>query len=150
MSVPTNKTSIMTPRTKTIASWILRGLAAFILLQTLFFKFTGAAESVYVFSSLGVEPWGRIGTGVLELIASALILWPRTTAIGALLALGLMGGALLTHFFILGIAVQNDGGQLFLYALIVFISAAVLIIWYRQQLLSYIPTRFIPARFSRI
>ena len=48
-------------------SWALRLIVAVILLQTLFFKFSAAKESVYIFSTLGMEPWGRIGSGVFEL-----------------------------------------------------------------------------------
>lgn len=102
--------------------WTARLVAAIILLQTLFFKFSGAPESVELFTRLGVEPWGRIGTGVLELIASILILIPATVWAGSLLALGLMGGALLSHVFVIGI-LRDDGGQLFLYALIVLACA---------------------------
>lgn len=122
----------------TILYWLLRGLAALIMLQTLFFKFTAAPESVYIFSKLGMEPYGRIAIGVLELIASILILIPRTTAYGAVLAIGLMGGALFFHLTRLGIVVQNDGGQLFIYCLLVFFSALVLAIHSRQQLFSLI------------
>jgi hypothetical protein len=118
----------------TIFHWALRLLAAVIMLQTLFFKFTAAPESVYIFSTLGLEPWGRIGIGMLELVASILILIPRTTAFGAALALGLMGGALFFHVTKLGIVVQGDGGQLFIYALLVFLSSAGLIIIFREQL----------------
>ncbi|HUR12361.1 MAG TPA: DoxX family protein [Flavitalea sp.] len=132
----------MSPRTKTIISWIARAIAALIMLQTLFFKFTAAEESVYIFSSLHMEPWGRIGTGIMELIASVLILIPRTTAIGALLALGLMGGAMLSHIFFLGIAVQGDRGQLFIYAAIVFFCALYLLIKNRRQLLTFVPSRY--------
>lgn len=114
---------------------MLRGIAAVLMLQTLFFKFTASPESVYIFSTLGIEPWGRIGTGIMELIASILILLPRTTAIGALLSMGIMGGAIASHLFILGIPVQDDGGQLFMYAVIVFLSALLLAWMYRHQLL---------------
>jgi uncharacterized membrane protein YphA (DoxX/SURF4 family) len=110
-----------------IAMWILRLLAAVILLQTLFFKFTAAPESVYIFSTIGIEPWGRIGTGIMELVASILILIPATTAFGALLAIGLMSGAIFFHFTKLGISVQNDGGQLFIYALLVLFSSGILL-----------------------
>jgi DoxX. len=115
--------------------WILRLLSAVIMLQTLFFKFSAAPESVYIFSKLDMEPWGRISIGVLELIASILILIPRTTAFGALLAVGLMSGAIFIHLTQLGIEVQGDSGQLFIYALIVLISSLVLAIVYRQQVL---------------
>jgi uncharacterized membrane protein YphA (DoxX/SURF4 family) len=121
--------------------WILRGLAAIILLQTLFFKFSAAEESVYIFSTLGMEPWGRIGSGVIELIASILLLIPRTTAIGALLGLGVMSGAIFFHLTRLGIVVKDDHGQLFIYALLVFFSCAILAWSFRRQLLAF----FIPA-----
>jgi putative oxidoreductase len=113
---------------KRIISVILRLVAAFILLQTLYFKFTAQPESVYIFSQVGIEPWGRIGTGVAELIAAILLLIPRTIAYGALMAAGIMLGALVTHLFILGIEVQGDGGQLFAYALIVLAASVVLLI----------------------
>ena len=93
-----------------IILWILRILAALIMLQTLYFKFTAAPESIYIFSTLGMEPYGRIGTGIGELIASILLLYPRTTGYGAVICLGLMSGALFFHITKLGIVVQNDGG----------------------------------------
>jgi uncharacterized membrane protein YphA (DoxX/SURF4 family) len=113
--------------------WILRIIPALIMLQTLFFKFTAADESVYIFTALGVEPWGRIGTGIAELFASILILIPATTAIGALIAIGIMSGALLSHVFVLGIAVRGDGGQLFLYALITWVCALILLGLYKLK-----------------
>src|SRR5579885_865927 len=108
-------------KTHTVASWIFQLIAAGILLQTLLFKFTAAPESVYIFTTLGMEPWGRIGIGVLELIASILILYPKTTGTGATLGAGLMAGAIFFHLTKLGLVVQDDGGQLFIYALLVFI-----------------------------
>ena len=129
----------MSPSFKTAIAWLFRLIAAVIMLQTLFFKFTASPESVYIFSELGIEPWGRIGTGVMEVIASLLILIPRTTAMGALLAVGLMTGAILSHVLFLGISVQGDGGQLFIYALLVFICSLILLIWYRRQLFALIP-----------
>src|SRR5688572_30639208 len=98
----------MTTQAKNILYWILRLIAAIIMLQTLFFKFSAAPESVYIFTTLGMEPWGRIGIGVLELIASILILYPRTTAFGAILGVGLMAGAIFFHLTKLGIEVQGD------------------------------------------
>lgn len=121
-------------RAATIVSWIARLVAAGILLQTLWFKFTGAPESVYIFGTLGVEPWGRITTGVFELIAAALLLWPRTAAWGALLAAGLVAGAIMSHLAFLGIEVQGDGGLLFGLAVIV-LAASLLVLWlHRGQL----------------
>ncbi len=108
--------------------WLMRLTVAGILLQTLFFKFTGAAESVFIFETLGAEPYGRIGSGVAELIAAALILTPSTVAIGALLALGVISGAIVSHLTVLGIEVMGDGGLLFALAVVVLVcSAAVLV-----------------------
>jgi uncharacterized membrane protein YphA (DoxX/SURF4 family) len=117
----------------TIAPWVLRGVAAIIMLQTLYFKFSGSEESVYIFSQLGMEPWGRIGTGILELIASILILYPKTTFFGSVLAIGLMTGAIFAHLTKLGISVKSDGGQLFIYALLVLISSIILAVIYRND-----------------
>lgn len=118
-----------------ISLWILRIVAAVILLQTLFFKFTAAEESVFIFSELGMEPWGRIGTGLFELAAALLLLYPKTTAIGALLSAGLMLGAIGAHLTKLGIEIKGDRGLLFIYALIVLLASLVLIFVYRQELL---------------
>ena len=125
-----------------IGIWALRIIAALILLQTLFFKFSGAEESIYIFSTLGMEPWGRIGSGVLELIASILILYPRTTFIGAALGAGLMSGAIFFHLTKLGISVKGDGGQLFIYALLVFISCVILLFICRKELMDAIKLIF--------
>lgn len=114
--------------------WLLRLVPAVILLQTLFFKFTAAPESVYIFSTLGIEPYGRIGSGVFELISAILILWPRHTWLGALLGLGTMMGALFSHIFILGIEVQNDGGWLFFLAVVTSICCVLLLFIFRAQI----------------
>jgi len=118
-------------RAQTIASWIFQLVAAVILGQTLFFKFTGAPESRYIFETLGAEPWGRLGSGALELVAVILLLVPRTAGAGAVLALGLMTGALGAHLTRLGIEVQGDGGLLFALAITVFVSALV-VAWLRR------------------
>ena len=117
-----------------VATWIARIIAAVILVQTLFFKFTASAESVYIFSTLGMEPFGRIGSGIAELIAALLILVPRTTLLGALLALGIIGGAILSHIFILGIEVENDGGLLFILALTVFVCCVFLVYQSKEKI----------------
>ena len=117
----------------TIAPWVLRIIAALIMLQTLYFKFSGSEESVYIFSQLGMEPWGRIATGILELIASILILYPKTTFFGSVLAIGLMLGAVGAHLTKLGIVVRNDGGQLFIYGILVLLSSFILVIIYRND-----------------
>lgn len=107
--------------------WIVKLIAVVILVQTLFFKFTGAEESIYIFETLGVDPYGRIGSGIIELIASILILIPRTTLLGALLALGTMFGALFSHIFVLGIVVKEDGGTLFSLAIITLVCCLILV-----------------------
>jgi putative oxidoreductase len=115
-------------------SWALQLIVAGILLQTLFFKFTGAAESVYIFSSLGAEPWGRIGSGVVELIAALLLLYPATITIGAVLALGVIAGAIVSHLTVLGIEIQGDGGLLFFLALAVFVASAAILFLRRGEI----------------
>ncbi len=118
-----------------------RLIAAGILLQTLYFKFTGAPESVYIFTTLGAEPWGRIGSGVMELISSALLFVPGWTWLGAGLALGLMGGAILSHLTQLGIVVQDDGGLLFALALVTAMCSAVVLFLHRRAI-PLVGTRF--------
>ena len=117
-----------------IILWIIKLTAVIILLQTLYFKFTGAEESVYIFQTLGIEPFGRIGSGVVELIASILILIPRTTLLGALLGLGTRLGAIFSHIFVLGIEVKNDGGTLFVLAVITLISCLLLVYTERNKI----------------
>ena|SRR5579859_1526615 len=117
----------------TLVLWIFRLLAALIMLQTLYFKFTAHPQSVHLFTILGMEPWGRIGIGILELIASGLILYPRTTGYGAVLGLGLMSGAIFFHLTRLGIKFDGDY-VLFGYAVTAFISCAILSFFYRLEL----------------
>lgn len=117
-----------------ILLWIVRIVVAVILLQTLFFKFTGAPESVYIFETVGQEPWGRYGSGVVELVAAVLLLTPRFVAIGAVLSLGVISGAIFFHLTKLGIVVQDDGGLLFILALVVWAGSAFLLWHYRRTL----------------
>jgi putative oxidoreductase len=118
---------------KNIFSWLLRIAAALILLSTLYFKFTGHPESVALFTKLGVEPWGRIGTGVVELIAGVLLLIPSAVFLGASLGVGLMAGAILSHLTVIGIESKGDGGQLFILAIIVLVCCLVLLVLHKQQ-----------------
>jgi len=111
---------------------LVRVVAAIILLQTLYFKFTGQPESIYIFTQVGMEPWGRYLIGVLELVAAILLLIPGTQGIGALLGAGLMAGALFFHLSILGVEVQEDGGYLFFLALGVF-AACTLVAWVSRK-----------------
>src|SRR5262245_44656178 len=117
-----------------VLSWILQLAVAAILFQTLFFKFSAAPESVYIFSKLGLEPWGRIGSGVVELVATILLLIPATVNLGALLALGVITGAIASHLTTLGIVVLDDGGLLFVLALIVFVGSAVILVLRRREI----------------
>jgi hypothetical protein len=119
-----------------IACWVLQVVAAVILFQTLFFKFTGAKESVYIFSTLGMEPWGRIGSGIAELIASVLLLIPRTAVFGAILSLGVISGAIVSHLTKLGIALPavGDHGELFALAVVVFVASALVLVIRRHEI----------------
>jgi hypothetical protein len=127
-----------------VTSWIARLVAAFIMGQTLFFKFTGAEEARALFTTLGAEPWGRIGTGVLELIAVVLLLVPRTAALGGLFGVGLMLGAVGAHFTRLGIEVSGDGGTLFVMALVTLAASTTVTYLHRAQL--PVVGRLLPAR----
>jgi uncharacterized membrane protein YphA (DoxX/SURF4 family) len=117
-----------------VLSWVCRIVAAVILLQTLYFKFTGAPESVYIFTKVGLEPWGRYASGGAELFAAILLLLPRTAVVGALLAAGVMIGAIGSHLTKLGIVVQDDGGLLFALAVTVFVCAIVTAFIHRRQI----------------
>ncbi|MBE8365502.1 DoxX family protein [Leptospira borgpetersenii] len=122
---------------KKLLLYCLRTIVAFILLQTLFYKFTGASESVAIFSKLGVEPWGRIGTGILELVASILLFLPGWNWLGSFLGLGLMSGAVFSHLFVIGIEQDNDGGLLFLLALGNAILC-ILLLWLEKDILTIV------------
>jgi hypothetical protein len=121
-------------RSKTVVSWAVQLVVAVILLQTLFFKFTGAEESVYIFTRVGAEPWGRIGSGVMELAAAVMLLIPALVPYGAILTAGAMSGALLSHLTILGIEVKGDGGLLFGLALTCFVGALVILALRRAEI----------------
>jgi len=133
---------------RAIISWVCRIVAAVILLQTLFFKFTAAPESVYIFTKVGtfihtyvpflavstVEVWGRIGSGVMELIAAVLLLTPRFVWAGAVLAMAATAGAIASHLVFLGIEVQGDKGLLFALALTVFVTGGLALFLHRNQI----------------
>jgi len=118
----------------TILSWILRVTAAVILAQTLWFKFTAAPESVYIFDKVGLGAPGRIGSGVAELISAILLLIPRTAWAGAILAIGVMGGAIMSHLTLLGIDVMGDHGELFGLAVIVALCSAIVLFLHRREI----------------
>lgn len=115
---------------------IARFGAAAILLQTLFFKFTAASESVYIFTTLGIEPFGRIGSGIAELIAAILLLWPNKSLIGALLSAAVMAGAIASHLLFLGYEIMDDGGFLFSLAAIVFVLNLTIILFNSEKIIS--------------
>ena len=116
---------------------ILRLIIAVILLQTSRYKFLAHPDSVYIFSILGLEPYGRIGIGVTELVASLLILIKRTSWSGALLAVGLMAGAIFSHLTPLGIEVKGDGGTLFYMAVGTWILA-LMVLWSERKNILFI------------
>jgi len=126
---------------RTVFIWLLRIIAAVILLQTLYFKFTAHPQSVELFTTLGMEPWGRIGTGIAELVTAFLLLIPRTTLLGAFMGLGLMSGAIFFHLTKLGI---NFGGDpvLFSYAVITFVCCSCLIVIFRKNIPQLLKLKF--------
>jgi putative oxidoreductase len=127
---------------KNSISWILRLTVAVILLQTLYFKFTAHPDSVHIFSALGVEPWGRIVLGIIELFTAILILLPKFKTIGMSISLGIISGAVFSHILVLGINVSNDGGTLFSLAIIVLTASTIYLIMNKKEIIS-ITTKFI-------
>jgi len=117
---------------------IIRIIIAVLLLQTLYYKFSAHPDSVYIFTQIGLEPFGRVGIGVLELIAAILIIIPRTIWIGSLLTIGIIGGAIIMHLTLLGITINNDGGLLFYMALIVFLLSLIILINERKNILTIV------------
>ena len=138
----------MLTKSQTILSWVLQLAAAVIMGQTLFFKFTGAPEPIYIFTTLGAEPYGRWLAGISELVAVVLLLWPAMAGAGALLGMGVMSGALLAHLTTkLGIEVLGDGGLLFYLGVGVWVACAVIVLIRRHQLLgqaNVLRQRFLP------
>jgi len=139
----------MPSQNQTRVSWVLQVAAAVIMGQTLFFKFSGAPEPIYIFTTLGAEPYGRWLAGVSELVAVVLLLWPVMAGVGALLGVGVMSGALLAHLTTkLGIEVLGDGGLLFSMGVVVWVACAVIVFIRRNQLMAQAKTlrqRFLPA-----
>lgn len=134
---------LLEPRTASsrrwaIVSWCAQILVAVILFQTLFFKFSAAEESVYIFTTLGMEPWGRIGSGLVELVAVVLILTPRRVVFGALLSLGVISGAIFSHLTKLGVVVKDDGGLLFILAVTVFAGSLGILAIRRAELATWL------------
>lgn len=126
-------------RRERIASWVCRTVAAAIMIETLFFKFTGAPESVYLFSKMGMESWWRYGQGIWELAASLLLLTPRLGWAGGILTLGALGGAIVSHITVLGIEVQGDHGLLFAMAILTFVCGFIVTFLHRHEIPSYAP-----------
>lgn len=124
-------------------SWILRIAIAVIFLQTLFYKFTGHPDSVHIFTTLGLEPYGRIGLGITEAITAMLLLLPKTKVYGIILGLGIIIGAIVSHLIVLGVETSNDGGSLFILALIVLVASVILLYIHKSELITlfkkYVP-----------
>ena len=127
-------TSIKLSKGLSVVSWLARIVAAVILLQTLYFKFSAHPDSVAIFTAVGQEPIGRVGSGIVELIASVLLFVPGLTAVGAALAVGVMSGAIFFHLTKLGVVVNNDGGSLFVLAVVVWVCSAFVLWLYRKTL----------------
>ena len=157
-----NQASAKMSSSAVVVGWVLRLVAAVILLQTLFFKFTGAPESVYIFTKLSEflsrvvapvlgtniagmvarsEALSRVGSGVMELVAAILLIWPRYSWAGALLAFAATAGAIASHLTFLGIEVQGDQGLLFGLAITVVVCSAG-VLWINRRLVPFVGRRF--------
>ncbi len=116
-------------------------IAAILLLQTLFYKFSATSESVYIFSELGLEPYGRIGIGIAELITAILLIFRKTSFFGAVLGILIISGAIYSHIFFIGIEVLDDHGLLFILAVIVFVTCSIVLFLRKSQLFHLIKNR---------
>ncbi|WP_113639068.1 DoxX family protein [Nubsella zeaxanthinifaciens] len=123
-------------QSKKLVTSALRIIVAVILLQTLYFKFTAHPDSVHIFSALGVEPWGRITLGIIELIVAVMILLPKTKTLGMLCSLIIILGAVASHLLVLGINVSSDNGKLFALALVVLFCSSIYLIWCKNEVIS--------------
>jgi len=123
---------------KKYISLVLRIVIAIIFLQTLYFKFTAHPDSVHIFSALGLEPYGRIGLGIVELITSVLIFLPKTKIYGLIISLGVISGAIFSHLLVIGTNVQGDGGTLFSLAIVVFLATSTLLIMHKSELIGIV------------
>ena len=121
-------------KTTTIISWVLRLAIAIIFIQTLYFKFTAHPDSVYIFSELGVEPYGRVGLGIIELITAILLMVNSTKIIAIFLSIGIIIGAIGSHILVIGTSVQGDGGGLFALAWVVLLAGIVLLFIHKKEL----------------
>jgi len=125
-------------RRQRIISWTCSLVAAGIMIETLFFKFTAAPESVYIFNKMGTEPWMRWVQGIWELLASIGLLWPRMRWAGGILTTGAMAAAILSHLTWLGFAVQSDHGLLFGMACVTFTCGFTVMMMHRDSIPNYV------------
>lgn len=125
---------------KQTLSWILQVVVAITYLQTLFFKFSAHPDSIHIFSTLGLEPFGRIGIGIAELLVATLLLIPSLRVWGALLSIGIIAGAIAAHLGPLGIEVNGDGGKVFALALLVLASSVALVVLHRDTVKTILQT----------
>lgn len=119
----------------------LRIIIAIILVQTLRYKFTGHPDSIYIFTQVGLEPYGRIGIGLIELIAAILILIPKTIWLGAGLTIGVLSGAIFFHLTNIGIEVNGDGGGLFYMGLGTLVLSSI-VLWLDRKSIPIIGKKF--------
>lgn len=115
-----------------IISWILQIVVAVLLAQASVFKLISDPDTVSLFTKLGMEPHGRIMTGIFELLACILLLIPVSSIYGALLAAGLMSGALLGHITKLGFT--GPEGELGIMAILILLASLVILFLRRAQL----------------
>ncbi len=133
-------------RARSAAVLVLSAYIAFVFVQSLFYKFTGSEESIFIFSTLrewsGIglfEPFGRWFIGAMELVASILLFIPRTRIFGAGIAFGIISGAIFFHLFTpLGVEIMGDGGLLFALACGVWLSSAAILALHREDVFAAI------------
>ena len=113
---------------------LLQILAAAILLGAAVGKFSSTAGDVFIFTELGMEPTGRIIIGLIEATAALMLLTKNYPALGALLGIGVMCGAVIAHVSVLGFNVQGDRGLHIVLLLTVVLSSGTVLIARRKTL----------------
>jgi putative oxidoreductase len=120
----TRSASVSTGKTMNVVLWLLQIAAAGMFVFVGFLKLSGNEQMVGLFAAIGLGQWFRYLTGTLEVAGAILLLIPRTSGLGALMLVGVMIGAVMTHLFVVG------GSPLMA---IILLGVTSLVAWERRQ-----------------
>lgn len=122
-----------------LISIVFQIIAALILANAAFGKFSGNEMSVHVFHELNILET-RIVIGIIEVLA-ALLLLSKIPQYGALLGFGTMLGALIAHVSILGMEIHGDGGQMVMMMAVVLLSS-IIVMWINRRRMPFVGHTF--------